>query len=518
MYLSSEPRDGARDVAAPLKKPSVLLRSNCRSVSISVSVSVAVVAVVAVVAAVRCPRLFCVCVCDLLLAPPPATPQREACWRCRYNPLKPSKRSLEEILRSGAPWPSRPLPPAETLDAPLFSQARKPRPPISPHTPYTPQRRSTLSSGNRGLERAVREVQGSPRVSTATADRPRASPPSTPRRKTARSSLPTPRAKPFELRDEDGRAALSPRLNKWLTQQATGKSQDETAGGAAARKADIEAQRLREQQRQEAREREMNRCLVPLLRLIEETDSTALKSDATSALLSLALNTANASAFVKTGAIRTLLNLCSETDSAIRANVLAILSALAASPLTRRDLVEEGCVRAILPHTRLKNPDAAKFATGAILALCELEQNRVDMLADSTLVPALLGLLAPPTSRRATPRALSLRADFDPRLQRDAIFTLSLLVSGSTQRKLLLLEHGETVPVLLRVAADERKPSDIRLHALHSLETLLDVDGAAYPKQALDTFGSVLTHRTLATVLVRVTLPCLPSALPHWCC
>jgi hypothetical protein len=262
----------------------------------------------------------------------------------------------------------------------------------------------------------------------------------------------------------------------------------------------------------------MNRCLVPLLRLIEETDSTALKSDATSALLSLALNTANASAFVKTGAIRTLLNLCSETDSAIRANVLAILSALAASPLTRRDLVEEGCVRAILPHTRLKNPDAAKFATGAILALCELEQNRVDMLADSTLVPALLGLLAPPTSRRATPRALSLRADFDPRLQRDAIFTLSLLVSGSTQRKLLLLEHGETVPVLLRVAADERKPSDIRLHALHSLETLLDVDGAAYPKQALDTFGSVLTHRTLATVLVRVTLPCLPSALPHWCC
>ena len=141
----------------------------------------------------------------------------------------------------------------------------------------------------------------------------------------------------------------------------------------------------------------MNRCLVPLLRLIEETDSTALKSDATSALLSLALNTANASAFVKTGAIRTLLNLCSETDSAIRANVLAILSALAASPLTRRDLVEEGCVRAILPHTRLKNPDAAKFATGAILALCELEQNRVDMLADSTLVPALLGLLAPPT-------------------------------------------------------------------------------------------------------------------------
>ena len=44
------------------------------------------------------------------------------------------------------------------------------------------------------------------------------------------------------------------------------------------------------------------------------------------------------------------------------------------STLTRRVLVQQGCVRAIVPHARLKNPDEARFATGTILALCALEQ------------------------------------------------------------------------------------------------------------------------------------------------
>lgn len=393
-------------------------------------------------------------------------------------------------------------------------QARKPRTPVSPYTP----RRRVFSPGsvtNSALERAIRDVQRSPLPSVGTPARTGRdkTPRSTPRR-TARESLTT-MGKPFELRDESGRAALSPRLNKWLTQQVAGDSEDD-AVRSAARKADVEALRLRRQQKRSAAERDMNRCLVPLLRLIEETNTVALKNEATAVLLSLSLNPANANAFVSTGAFRVLLKLCSEPDPGVRANVLKILSALTDSPLTRRLLVQQGCVRAIVPHTRLKNPDEAQVATRTILALCALEQNRDDMLVEQALVPSLLSLLAPvkklppsaPASarRRRSGRVHSVQLGTDPRLQRDAISTLSLLVMGNSKRKLHLLYHGETVPVLFRVAADEHRPNDLRLYALHSLETLLDIDGAEYPKEALETFKADLTLRSLSTVLVRVVL------------
>jgi hypothetical protein len=359
----------------------------------------------------------------------------------------------------------------------------------------------------------MRDVQRSPLPREGTPGRvgSAGTPRNTPRRTAQASS-----GKPFQLRDESGRAALSPRLNKWLTQQVTGDSEaDDAPGGSATRKADIEALRLRQRQKQSAAERDMKRCLVPLLRLIEDTNTTALKTEATSALLSLSLNPTNANAFVLTGAFRVLLDLCSERDAGVRSNVLKILSALTESTLTRRILVQQGCVRAIVPHTRLKNPEDAKFATGTILALCALEQNRDEMLAEQALVPTLLSLLAPakqlspltptsPRSRRG--RARPLRLGTDPRLQRDAISTLSLLVAGNTKRKLHLLDQGETVPVLLRVAGDKHRPNDLRLYALRSLETLCDVDGAEFPNDTLETFTSDLTHRTLSTVLVRVAL------------
>ena len=400
---------------------------------------------------------------------------------------------------------------------PVFSSTRKPWTPLSP---YTPDKRPPLVPGDRGFRRAMREVMNSPTPGEGRGGRSdggRSSPRQRSRDRGARGARAP--AKPFELRNEVGKALLSPRLNRWLTQQVDGDSADDMGGGAAARKADISARQLRQQQKKAAAERDMKRCLVPLLRLIEETNTTAIKSDATAALFSLSLNPANANAFVLTGAFRVLLDLCSETDPGIRANVLGMLSALAESPLTRRILVQLGCVRALVPHTRLKNPEVAKYATGTILNLCALEQNRDDMLADKALVPALLALLAPPknlpSSPSSSPRSRSKETagsslagaqvaykGTDPRLQRDSMSTLSLLVDDNTKRKLQLLEHGGTMPTLLRVAADDHRPNDIRLNALQSLETLLDIEGADFPKQALDTFQDVSTHQTIAAVLV----------------
>lgn len=452
-------------------------------------------------------------------------------WPMREVNYSNRQPTLEERMRTGAAWPSREPPPSPLeMGPPKYSLKRKPR---TPYSPYTPEKRPPLVQGDRGFERTMREVASSPTPSGRQSPHPPASGRDEKRKDRARAT-PVGSAKPFQLRADAGRALLSPRLNRWLEQQVGGGRGAEEGAGAAARNADISARQLRQQQKKAHAERDMKRCLMPLLRLIEETNTTAIKGDATAALYSLALNPANANAFVLTGAFRVLLDLCSETDPGIRKNVLNMLFALAESPLTRRILVQLNCIKAIVPHTRLKNPEVAKYATGTILNLCALEANRDDILADRNLVPALLALLAPPRqlpssflttptddSSRSSARAMvssdgaqTPAKGVDPRLQRDSMATLALLVDDNVKRKLHLLEHGGTIPTLLRVAADAARPNDIRMYALQSLESLLDIEGADFPRQALDTFQARDTLKTLTSILaVDDDLELLASAL-----
>ena len=134
----------------------------------------------------------------------------------------------------------------------------------------------------------------------------------------------------------------------------------------------------------------------------------------------------------------------------------------------------------------LRNAEVAKYATGTLRHLASYGPNRDDMLADTQLVTALLELLVPQNPHKKlsyvpgmgrSPGGGGLKG-VDPRLQHDAISTLSLL-ADTTRRKLTLLERPDMVPVLLQAAEGSglRSSEHTRVSALKAMEDLLMLDG-----------------------------------------
>jgi|EP01049_Picozoa_sp_SAG25_P002051 hypothetical protein len=151
-------------------------------------------------------------------------------------------------------------------------------------------------------------------------------------------------------------------------------------------------QRLRNQQRKlEAGTRTVERCLHPILQLIQDTQHVVLKRDAAAALYSLSFNPKNVQAFAATSAIAVLVRLCgSASHAGIRREVLGALFRLSLSRRAKRQLVRDGCVAAVLPFCRntprfaalsagdVTRDSVGKLATGIIRELAELPSNRCD--------------------------------------------------------------------------------------------------------------------------------------------